>query len=385
MAGVEAELLDVLEYGDWCRREIGVAGYGTVTQFHFTEWSSGTLPHDTSGFLQMVRSVKEAHDPGGPICVVCPDGTERSGVFILLYSALCQLECHRSVSLSELLVAMRQSRARMVQSVENYKYCYLCLQELAFGDTSVPLSQFHSFCQKHVSGEGSRLREEFQQLDFVTKNSLRGIGMPRTGKQRQAGSVNASWFDLGCVRNRLLGTQSPQRDTLAAFVQLIWQSRPCQVIMLATQSEYEDIVSCVSHGACYWPEEGLQMEIEEFTVSCLSCETSGALTTQRLALSCQGDTHEFSHLILTDWEESGIPSNYESLATLARQCAQGDPAGPLVVHCGDCVSKSGMFLVGCGAIWQMRHEGKVDVFSLVKQARYTHRDIIATQVSIPGT
>ena len=412
VSGVELELSEETEYGDWCRREISVTGNGnrSVTQFHFTEWSSGTFPQDTSGFIRMLRGVKKFHDQQRPICVVCADGVGRSGVFILLFSALCLLESGATVSLTDLLAAMRQNRAGMVRSVDQFRYCWLCLQELAFGDTSVPLSQFHSFCQESASSDGIRFSEEFQQLAFVTKHCLRGqitdallpenvpknsvpSSLPFDGNRVPLRShawhggdyINASYFQLGDVRNRFIGTLNPTSRTLRAFLQLLWETRPDRVVMLETPIGYDRIVSGVSSDSCYWPEEGLQLQWENFTVASLTSERSGGLITQRLSLSNQMEsgTHEFSHLILVDWQGTGVPINPTSVMALAGECVAS--TAPLVVHCRDCVGMSGVFLVSCGAMWQMRQEGKVDLFSLVKRARCERQNIICTQVSIPLT
>lgn len=102
-----------------------------VTHFHFTGWPDFGTPRTPAGFTELVRSVGESGGRGvGPILVHCSAGLGRSGVFIAVHSSL---ETHareeRHVDLETTVCNMRQQRGGMVQTSEQYRFCFEAVAE----------------------------------------------------------------------------------------------------------------------------------------------------------------------------------------------------------------------------------------------------------------
>ena len=408
VSGVEIQLGEEVCEGEWFRREFVVTQSGntsTITQFHYTGWRDGTVPEDTSGMVEMLRGVKERHNTNTPICVVCTSGVGRTGVFVLLYTAMKLLESGVHVYLSEIVRTMREHRAYMVQTVEQYRFAYLCLLEMCLGDRGVKMS--HSYPDSEATV--ARIEEEFSYLEFLdslgslalvsdairpenqSKNThSASLPYDRNRVVLEADSwhkgdyVNASYVSIRGVKTQFIATLNPHSHTSAAFLQTLWQSGATTVVALETARGWEDMVSGASSSSCYWPEQGLRTEIDRFSVETVSSERIGNLIKQTLTLSDSSvsQSRPLTHYLLMEWEDTGTPSHLLPVVKLAEQVTNQN-TGPVVVHCSDAVGKTGVFIVLCCAVSMMRRGGGVNLVQLVKSARTQRRRMVCSKVRIP--
>jgi protein tyrosine phosphatase len=151
-AGFEIEYLRVsllsVEWGDELvtRRfeleEIATGNKHGVTQFQYIAWPDQGIPDTTHGFCQIVDLVddenrkaigkKEGGDNSGalPITIHCSAGIGRTGTFAVFHATLAKLKILLTQSfdvhfdVKATLLAIREQRAGMVQTVEQYQFCY---------------------------------------------------------------------------------------------------------------------------------------------------------------------------------------------------------------------------------------------------------------------
>ncbi|XP_050531444.1 tyrosine-protein phosphatase Lar isoform X2 [Daktulosphaira vitifoliae] len=99
----------------------------TVRQFQFTDWPEQGVPKSAEGFIDFIGQVhktKEQFGQEGPITVHCSGGVGRTGVFISLSIVLERMQCEGAIDLFQTIRILRTQRPAMVQTEEQYQFCY---------------------------------------------------------------------------------------------------------------------------------------------------------------------------------------------------------------------------------------------------------------------
>jgi protein tyrosine phosphatase len=110
----------------------------TVTQYQYTSWPDHGLPVSTTAFLELVRMV-DKQKKTGPIVVHCSAGIGRSGTFCTVHSTIEKFkhdlalkpDASPAFDILHTVIYMRQQRPGMVQTKEQYMFCYLSIDEEA--------------------------------------------------------------------------------------------------------------------------------------------------------------------------------------------------------------------------------------------------------------
>jgi len=114
--------------------------YRTITQYQYTSWPDHGLPVSTTAFLELVRMVTKQVDKQkktGPVVVHCSAGIGRSGTFCTVHSTISKYKHDLAVKpdaspafdILHTVIYMRQQRPGMVQTKEQYMFCYLSIDE----------------------------------------------------------------------------------------------------------------------------------------------------------------------------------------------------------------------------------------------------------------
>ncbi|KAF2354314.1 PTP type protein phosphatase [Trinorchestia longiramus] len=104
----------------------------TIRQFQFIEWPEQGVPKTGEGFIDFIGQVhktKEQFGQDGPITVHCSAGVGRTGVFITLSQVLERMQYEGLVDLFQTVRMLRTQRPAMVQTEEEYRFCYLAALE----------------------------------------------------------------------------------------------------------------------------------------------------------------------------------------------------------------------------------------------------------------
>lgn len=102
-----------------------------VHQYQFTDWPDHGVPETTHHVLQMIgdykavqRRLAETEGEIGPPVLHCSAGIGRTGTVCVVDSALAHLERDGTVDMREILKSIRTDRMRMVETVQQYEFCY---------------------------------------------------------------------------------------------------------------------------------------------------------------------------------------------------------------------------------------------------------------------
>nr|KAF6458392.1 protein tyrosine phosphatase non-receptor type 20 [Rousettus aegyptiacus] len=100
-----------------------------VKQLQFTNWPDHGTPASVDGFIKFVRYVRKSHLTG-PIIVHCSAGVGRTGVFLCVDVVFSAIEKNFSFNIKNIVAQMREQRYGMIQTKEQYCFCYKIVLEV---------------------------------------------------------------------------------------------------------------------------------------------------------------------------------------------------------------------------------------------------------------
>jgi len=108
-----------------------------VTQYQYTAWPDHNVPPSTAAYLDLSRQVDESNPGRLPIIVHCSAGIGRSGTFCTVHSIVEKLKRDLDAdpprepvfNIVNTVLHLREQRPGMVQTREQYIFCYVCIFE----------------------------------------------------------------------------------------------------------------------------------------------------------------------------------------------------------------------------------------------------------------
>ncbi|XP_065834055.1 receptor-type tyrosine-protein phosphatase S-like isoform X2 [Oscarella lobularis] len=107
----------------------------TVCQFHFTAWSDEECPTSATHLLRMMAQIEKWQQTTGNnvITVHCNNGIGRSGVFCAIASVIEEMKMENVIDVFYKVKSLRIKRPGVVQSVDQYKFCYKAILDYTDG------------------------------------------------------------------------------------------------------------------------------------------------------------------------------------------------------------------------------------------------------------
>ena len=103
----------------------------TITHLLYKSWPDHGTPSDSNHFHQLINTVRQYRSgTQDPIVVHCSAGIGRTGVLILMETALCLIENNLPVYPLELLKTMRDQRARLIQTSSQFTFVLNAICEI---------------------------------------------------------------------------------------------------------------------------------------------------------------------------------------------------------------------------------------------------------------
>ncbi|XP_018616649.1 receptor-type tyrosine-protein phosphatase epsilon isoform X2 [Scleropages formosus] len=102
-----------------------------VRHFHFHGWPEIGIPADGKGMIEIIAAVQKQQQQSGnhPIVVHCSAGAGRTGTFIALSNILERVKAEGLLDVFQTVKSLRMQRPHMVQTVEQYDFCYRVVQD----------------------------------------------------------------------------------------------------------------------------------------------------------------------------------------------------------------------------------------------------------------
>uniref|UniRef100_A0A8D3CJH9 Receptor-type tyrosine-protein phosphatase epsilon n=1 Tax=Scophthalmus maximus TaxID=52904 RepID=A0A8D3CJH9_SCOMX len=102
-----------------------------VRHFHFHGWPEIGIPAEGRGMIDIIAAVQRQQQQSGnrPIIVHCSAGAGRTGTFIALSTILERVKAEGLLDVFQTVKSLRMQRPHMVQTVEQYDFCYRVVQD----------------------------------------------------------------------------------------------------------------------------------------------------------------------------------------------------------------------------------------------------------------
>ncbi|XP_068597095.1 tyrosine-protein phosphatase non-receptor type 13 [Brachionichthys hirsutus] len=103
-----------------------------VRHLKFTHWPDHGVPHSSEHLVRFIRYLRAVHQRG-PLTVHCSAGIGRTGVLVCTDVILSLIENDLPINVSDIVKEMRLQRHGMIQTKEQYLFCYKVWLEVLQG------------------------------------------------------------------------------------------------------------------------------------------------------------------------------------------------------------------------------------------------------------
>jgi protein tyrosine phosphatase len=298
------------------------------------------------------------------------------------------------MDIPDILTRLRNQRMKLVQTPEQYIFLHRAVLEgLTCTDTRIEASQLEAVLAElsvHDPQLGcSGLEEEFTMLEAMTPHPKHDTRRTALQYPRNNGSmdslhniadqwrvelkdeqryIQASFAGDYRQKHAFIISQAPMEETCRDFWKMVHE-RECGVIVMLSGLVEEGRVVC-QH---YWPTTDVDM-YGEYAVTPLDGQTHDGFLERNFSVtdSKTRQTRYVSQLEVLDWNSAGKTSSPAGIVDCMvhadnEQRRNGDT--PIVVHCSDSVTRSGIFCAAMAAMEHCRSEGVVDIYQAVRALR----------------
>lgn len=392
-----------------------------VTHIQFMSWPDHGVPGEPHLLLKLRRRVNAFKNVfSGPIVVHCSAGVGRTGTYIGIDAMMEGLEAEGRVDIYGYVVQLRRQRCLMVQVEAQYILIHQALLEHnQFGETEITLSELHSTLstlkQKNGDSEPTLMEEEFERLPSFKNWRTVNTGMTEENKKKNRTSIIPYDFNRVLLRidegrsqdseaddeepdessdeededstkyinasqlhgywgpQGLITAQDPLPDTFGDFWSMVCQKKICSIAMLSEHKEDDESI--------YWSKEKKTFGDIEVEVSSTEITPTFISRTMLVRHVKRKESRAVKHFQFLKWEGTDLPEKPQELIDMAkevrRNCAGSKSQRmPIVVHCNDGSTRSGIFCALWNLLDSAETEKLVDVFQVVKTLRKERKGMI---------
>ncbi|XP_029001392.1 receptor-type tyrosine-protein phosphatase C isoform X2 [Betta splendens] len=401
-----------------------------VTHIQFTSWPDHGVPGEPHLLLKLRRRVNAFKNLfSGPIVVHCSAGVGRTGTYIGIDAMMEGLEAEGRVDIYGYIVKLRKQRCLMVQVEAQYILIHQALLEHhQFGETEIILPELHSSLntlkQRSSSNEPNLMEEEFDRIPSYKNWRTCNTGLTEDNQKlnrcsdvipydynrvlvkleeaRSQNSVpddydeedeeessdeddedstkyiNATQLDGYWGPRALIAAQTPLPGAMADFWMMVYQKKTSTIVMLSDCKEDDKESDCV-----YWSKD--KKTFGEIEVEVMSADASPAFVRRSMLIRHvkRKESRPVKQFQFLKWGDGVVPEKPQELTDMAQRIREGGGGKsqrnvPIVVHCDDGSTRSGVFCALWNLLDSAETEKLVDVFQVSKTLRKERKAMISS-------
>lgn len=123
----EADPTGSVVYRDFVLSDNETEKLREIKHIQYVVWPDHGVPSSPAEFLSFTDKIRETRKDDSPVVVHCSAGIGRTGVLILMDTALCLIENEEPVYPLEIVKMMREQRAMMIQNASQYRFACECV------------------------------------------------------------------------------------------------------------------------------------------------------------------------------------------------------------------------------------------------------------------
>ncbi|XP_078320061.1 uncharacterized protein LOC111119718 isoform X2 [Crassostrea virginica] len=354
--------------------------------FHFTAWPDKGVPSNVNSILDFRRRVKTKSAITGPIVVHCSAGIGRTGTYIALDYLINQGQIEKRVDVISCVSNLRNQRAHLVQTVEQYIYLYGALtKELTGKQSMVREGEFLSYYKKlkipNPDTGKTDLEEEFNLIEKLLpgvneiqcqaakdinnrpknrySNILAGDNHRVYLNGEGSDYINAVFLPSAQHQFGYIITNTPMDNTVEDFLSMVDEQEVCTIVQLTDDDEIEGWT-----GNCRFTPTSEKQRFDSFDLQ-----------------SYQFHNKQVVHLYTGHlWNgKRFVPSGHRALASLVDAVLEerrNHSGSPVLVVCQNGAERSGLFCVLANLVEQLHLYRSVDVLQTVLNVRHRRSQVV---------
>ncbi|XP_078320058.1 uncharacterized protein LOC111119719 isoform X6 [Crassostrea virginica] len=356
--------------------------------FHFTAWPDKGVPSDVNSILDFRRRVKTKSAITSPIVVHCSAGIGRTGTYIALDYLINQGQREKSVDMISCVTKLRNQRAHLVQTVEQYIYLHGALtKELTGKESMVRESEFLSYYnQQKIPNPNTGktdLEDEFSLIEKLLprvneiqcqaakdinnrpknrySNILAGDNHRVYLNGEGSDYINAVFLPSAQHQYGYIITNTPMDNTVEDFLSMVDEQEVYTIVQLTDDDEIEG-----------WTDDyRLTPNSEKQRFDSFDLQSYQFHNKQKKVVHLYN-----GHL----WNgKRFVPSGYRALASLVDAVLEerrNHSGSPVLVVCQNGAERSGLFCVLANLVEQLHLFRSVDVLQTVLNVRHRRSQVV---------
>ncbi|GAB1610548.1 receptor-type tyrosine-protein phosphatase kappa-like, partial [Argonauta hians] len=370
-----------------------------VIIFEFFSWPECITSQNAIPLLGMHQKVCQASsESSSPILIHCGTGINRSGTYIIIDILLKEFGQKKSINLFS---AIKDTRMSINFTLRPYSYLLFVYEAvfemyqdrndqcLTYDNISIKYreqflqNQFKNLCRFTPKINNDQLTAGRLQVN-KSKNRFLAILPPENFRvilhSAKNAYINAVFLDGYSRKKQYILTQTPMTETVGDFWHLIYEYNVRTIIMMDKNIKKD---TCAS----YWkkPAGSKTLWISEyFEVVHGNRVVDDDSVLEQLEMKVTKYRKEHTRKIhlyrYKNWEGSNfVPICRDYMLYLIHQKAEWQRLikhKPIVVHCKDGATNSGLFCVADNLIEQMSRDRSVDIYHTVKNMKRRRPEMI---------
>ncbi|XP_019857512.1 PREDICTED: receptor-type tyrosine-protein phosphatase epsilon-like [Amphimedon queenslandica] len=382
----------------------------TIHHYLFKCWPDHGVPATPTSTHSFYEQIKMWLDLPPPVLIHCSGGIGVTGMLISIMIGIEQGLSTGGVDVMAIVNKMRSQRMNMIQTEEQYQFVHYVLLEAFYtiGKESITPSNLQLIVKRLGKHDEilnmNRYEAHYKALQVLTvkpNSVLRNFGLSNLPlvrsdlylppdeyrvvlNKKTEDFIHASYINGYQEARSFIVAESPTKLTAANFWSMIVKNKCSVIVMLCDIVEME-VDTCYQ----YWPAtydserhfdfyriKHHEMNIDNYYTQTILRVLDTQAGEEQTIILIQLPLSNIVSDELSHTERVGILSAIQEIEKIQRKTGNN----PILVHCSDTVSRSGVFCVLYTSIQQMKIEQQVNIYEILYNMRTCKPGLITTPV-----